>query len=224
MSFRGAVEHIATGLSTRMDEAEVAAYVANPDRVYEAEEVQPLVGRFIDYEINPPVGGPGIGRYANRSFIPPLGELLGAKRVEALTGDEAGALRTAAERSIAEGYVGMLGPEYGATFDGQRLDLEDLWNIWIVRLNGDDALDLAGFATESQDILRANAEDQFVQSLRGANLFPKARKRMRYRLLGKWYGQAGMLLRLFQIGGVQGDPKQDLKRHLNSWPLEARPD
>lgn len=203
-----------------MDEPQVAAFVGSADRVTEAADVQPLVERFIDYEINPPSGGPGIGRYASRSFIPPLGELLGSKRVWALSPEESAGLRTAVERSVAEGYVGMLGPESDATFDGRPLQLEDLWNIWVVRLHGDDCLDRAGLPEESQDILRSNAEDQFVANLRGADLFPKARKRMRYRLLGRWYGHAGMVLRLFQSGGIQGDPKDDVKRHLNNWPLQ----
>lgn len=223
MAFSGDVAGIAAEFSGNAVEAGPRAYLLDPDRAREAEQVGRLVERFIDYELHPPTDRPGIGRYASHSMIPPFADLLGRKRVATLGSSQLSAAREAAAAAIANGYAGLMPPEAepGSYVDGAPLALDDLWTVWVVRLNGDDALTTAGLDDSFQNAIRHNAEAEFVTKLRQAGLFPKVRKRMRYGLLGQWYGKAGMLLRLYQRGGVKGDPEVDLKAVLSTWPLEV---
>src|SRR4051812_32678948 len=67
-------------------------YVMSPERAAEANLVEPCTARFISAELSATENREGVGRYAPKSFAPPLGVALG-RRLRKLGGDERSALR-----------------------------------------------------------------------------------------------------------------------------------
>ena len=78
------------------DDEGYSAHLNDPDRATEAAAVESCVECLIDYELDPPKDGKGVGRYGPVSILPPLGQLLGRK-LEAL--DEEQVLKVNVTRS-----------------------------------------------------------------------------------------------------------------------------
>jgi hypothetical protein len=66
----------------------------------------------------------------------------------------------------------------------------------VVRLNASETLEAIGLSDDVIKPTRDTAQTVFTARLIDLGLMPKLRKRMRYQLVGMWYGQAGMVLRL----------------------------
>jgi hypothetical protein len=202
---------------------ESKAFLEQPERRVEAEAVDPCVQRMADYEVDPPSHGKGVGRFAPASMTPPLGQLLGKKR-RALTDDQVVGVREGILLALGAGFASVASIEADM---GEKAscdvgaDPKRLWDLWVVRLNS-DALDSVGLAPDFQKFTRDAAMVLFTNRLRQLDLMPKVRKRMRYELVGMWYGQAGMILRLIQDGMLAGDldESSDIWQVTNSWPFE----
>jgi len=124
--------------------------VSDPLRLEEAGAVAPCAERFIGYEVAPPSHGKGIGQAVGPAIIPPLGKLVGEKKVARL--DDAGreGLHRAVAISLAWGYIG-LASRAKVSLQGRAVearldpDLDELWNQWLPRLaNGLDGIEISG--------------------------------------------------------------------------------
>jgi len=199
-------------------------YIAQPGREGEATAVEPCVDRLADYEIHVPKHGKGAGRYGPGSLTPPIGKLIGSKKIAGLDTAQEARLRSAIVHAVAVGYVGMTAMEAGGENIGPRTNVDpaQMWAAWVVRLVG-DSLEMAGVPENVQSGIRNMAGGPFTEELRAMDLFPRVRKRMRFQLVGQWYGQAGMVLRLIQVTGMGLDEDSpDLLQLTNTWAFERR--
>ena len=172
----------------------------------------------MDYEINPPASGKGVGRHSGK-LVPSIAHLVGSRTIASLDADQLDTLADAVSTSTAVGYLAMAGIEVDMSLPERpvQVDTRQIWNLWVVRLNG-QALDQVGLPRSVQDDVTNGAAAYFTNKLREADLLPKVHKRTRYRFVGKWYGQAGMSLRLLQAAEL--DPSEDLWQATNSWPFD----
>jgi len=198
-------------------------YVRDARRAEEAEAVDPCVQRFVEYEVDPPADGRGVGRFAPASPAP-LGQLLDRSTVEALDDESQAILRESVALGVAIGYVGLAALESDAEGIDPRVDLdpEEAWTHWVARLDS-PALDAANLDAGFQSAFRGRAADHFAAGLDAIGLLPRFRKRARIGQLAEWYGQAGMLLRLVQVGApTVGDPDY-FREVADAWPFEREP-
>ena len=221
-AFPRAVEDVARELfAPVVNEPVVRDYLTDSARRTEAEAVDPCVERLADYEIEPPAHGKGVGRYAPKTLTPPIGSLIGGKRIAALDDETRLRLRRAIVDATAVGYAGLIGVESdGEGFKPSTdVDPKKIWCLWVVRLNS-EVLREVGIDKDFDSQMRGLAAERFVAELKAVGLFPKVRKRMRFNLVGQWYGQAGMLLRLIQSTQSEWDDSSDFWQITNTWPFE----
>lgn len=196
------------------------SYITDEKRVEEARRVERCVELLGEYEL---FGDRhGLGRVANVSLVPPLGKLVGARNVRSLSEDEIASYLSAINHAAAVGYMNGIqaqGPD--ADDAPAETDLEAIWQLWVVRLWQSEVLAQYGMAESRQDIMRQEGEQAFMGRLQQAGLLPMVRKRMRYQNLGKYYGQAGCMLRLFQIAGLEDQAGRDWRQVVNRWPMAS---
>ena len=216
--FERAVADLAQLLNLR---GHLRRYLADPARIEEAAAVTPCVDRVIEYELWPPTHGKGVGRYGPVSLSPPLGQLLGPKRINSLDADQFETLVASVTDALAIGYASMTGVESDGSGFTPTSDVvaSDVWKLWVVRLHSDD-LDRLGIPEDVQSGIRNMASAQLTGGLKTLKLLPRMRKRMRLGVLGQLYGKAGMMLRLVQSTFGQIDPSEDLWQLTNQWPFE----
>ena len=195
-------------------------YINDADRRVEAQAIERCVERFIDYETGPPSHGRGVGRYAPGSLTPPIGQLIGPQGSWP-SPEEREQLRSALRDAVAVGYVAQAGLESdGEGFSPSAdVDPQKIWRLWVVRLHSETLNDV-GIPKEFQNNIRHLASDRFTADLKTIGVLPRVRKRMRYGLVGQWYGQAGMLLRLIQATEDKWDLSEDLFQITNTWPFD----
>lgn len=202
---------------------ESRAYLKTPERRAEAESVDPCVQWLADYELDAPAHGKGVGRYSPVTMTPPLAHLLKGKR-DKLDNQEVMQLREGIARAVGCGYVPIasLEPDVESWDAETEPDAMQIWNLWVVRLNASETLEAIGLRDDVIKPTRDTPQAVFTARLIDLGLMPKLRKRMRYQLVGMWYGQAGMVLRLLQNGGLASDLDEtsDVWQLTNTWPFE----
>jgi hypothetical protein len=156
-------------------------------------------------------------------MTPPLAHLLKGKR-DNLDNQEAMQLREGIARAVGCGYVAIasLEPDVESWDAETEPDAKQIWNLWVVRLNASETLEAIGLRDDVIKPTRDTPQAVFTARLIDLGLMPKLRKRMRYQLVGMWYGQAGMVLRLLQNGGLASDLDEtsDVWQLTNTWPFE----
>jgi hypothetical protein len=222
---------------------------ADPARVAEAEAVAPVVERFADYEIEPP-GGKGVGRAIKIAIIPPLGSVIGEKKIGRLDDDGLEELRQCIGAPLAWGYVALAsvpGVMWGEQSVEPRPDADpsELWAAWVPQLfaglgpdndtglggrtgsgplDGVHAQDRSTF-DRAMKAARSRATEEFNATLNQLGLMPGRLKRMRLKLIGPKYVDAGMLLRLAQSVDLPGGDSQFGRSFVErNWPFEAAAD
>jgi hypothetical protein len=101
-------------------------------------------------------------------------------------------------------------------------DAKQIWNLWVVRLNASETLEAIGL---SDDVISQPAiprRPSLPLALIDLGLMPKLRKRMRYQLVGMWYGQAGDGPPAAPKRGLASDLDEtsDIWQLTNTWPFE----
>ena len=203
------------------DDEGYSAHLNDPDRETEAAAVESCVECLIDYELDPPKHGKGVGRYGPVSILPPLGQLLGRK-LEALDEEQVLKVRHAIRAALAMGYMGAVLVETEMIPEGPPPTAQpaDTWRQWVAQLNS-DVLSASEDSGNLRDLYCTMAREQFTMQLETGDLVPKRRKRKRLAALGWWYGEAGMLLRLAQTGVLKLDPISAALAQADRWPFKG---
>ena len=205
-------------------------YLLSPERLTEADAVEPCVGRLATAEVQLPAGGPGVGRAVRARRIAPLAEQLGVRLARAEPATR-GAARTAVLRALAVGYGGMVDLEAAAIEGGRTITVrvdapEVVWSRWVVALDGSPVVKRVH--RQSIGVLHRLGQHALLEGLRAAGLAPRLRAG-RLQPLAWWYVEAGLSLRALQtdlfaeVGAVDAELAIP-SGNGDAWPFDSLPE
>jgi hypothetical protein len=220
--FVSALDAVRDGL-TRPD-APGVDYTRADARLAEAEIVAPCVARLTASEIHPPDKARPVGRFSGTALklVPPLGTFLGETMQPHLA-----EVRELILRALAHGYFATIDSE-GANAAAQGVQInvvrdrraEDIWPYWVGSISTADSLRLLDRRFVEQ--VRTACYEGLVHGLRGLGLVGWRRKRVP--LIGSFYADAGMTLRLYQTDLFELNLEAQLLAIANNnWPFESMP-
>jgi hypothetical protein len=194
-------------------------YVRDDGRLTEAASMTPCVTRMVTSELHPPCDGTPVGRFSDR--VPPLGRVLPD------LGRHEPAVRRLVMVAVAYGYFAMIDAEAMAAIAGQRLrpivacrNAEQVWPLWVTNMG---AGTLLAQVTGKKEIGR-------VQNICGESLYRElldlglvGRRRRKVPYMGRFYAQAGMLLRVVQTDTVVAEPGSESPAIIDRWPFAEMP-
>jgi hypothetical protein len=194
-------------------------YVRDDGRLTEAASVTPCVTRMVTSELHPPDDGTPVGRISGR--VPPLGRLLPD------LGQHEPAVRDLVMVTMAYGYFAMIDAEAIAAIAGQPFrpivatrSAEQVWPHWVTNMSTGTLL---AQVTNKKEIGKVQniCGESLYQGLRDLGLVGKRRRTVPY--MGRFYAQAGMLLRVLQRDTPVAEPASDSLAITNRWPFEEMP-
>jgi hypothetical protein len=194
-------------------------YVRDDGRLTEAASVTPCVTRLVTSELHPPRDGNPVGRFSSR--VPPLGRLLPDLR------QHAPAVRGLVLVTVAYGYFAMIDAEAIAAITRQPVgptvatrSAEQVWPYWVTNMS---SAKLVAQVARKKEIGKVNGicGESFYQGLRDLGLVGRRRRNVPY--IGRFYAQAGMVLRVLQSDTVVPEPAPELSAITNRWPFEEMP-
>ncbi len=173
------------------DDAETR-HVRDPERLREAQLVEPIAQGFARAEADPTDKGLGI---YGANMIPALGSQLGKKIAAA--GDEGrDATVDAIKHALAAGYVGFMSSEPGMGITAlESPDLRHGWKLTVTNFRAKGLRNL-GFADEFCKTIETLAGDAMVAGLTRAGLL--GWRKGRVGMIGWYYGHAGGWMRVGQ--------------------------
>jgi hypothetical protein len=194
-------------------------YVRDDGRLTEAASVTPCVVRMVTSELHPPRDGTSVGRVPGR--VPPLGRLLPD------LGQREPAVRSLVMVTVAYGYFAMIDAEAIAAIAGQparlivaRRSAEQIWPYWVKNMSSGTLLARVTGKKEIGKVQNICGESLY-QGLLDLGLVGRRRRKVPY--MGRFYGQAGMLLRVVQGDTLVAQPASESLAIANRWPFEEMP-
>jgi hypothetical protein len=222
MTFRDAVEGVREVIIEEFVGIEQEReYLNAPERLREAEEVEPCIERFVEYEFVPPEKGGAVGRGPGVYGDALAKALRKALPIDQLDEAARNDLRESVLVSLASGYVAFA---WWQSSNGEPpppqpgVDPRQLWERWMLRL-ASDALAKA-IPWKGRESLFKIPEDTFVTSMKRQGV-TKLRHVGKIGQLGNVYGKAGATLRLFQsTTEFDVEPHRSQQRAIADWPYE----
>jgi hypothetical protein len=194
-------------------------YVRDDGRLTEAASMTPCVTRMVTSELHPPRDGTPVGRFAAR--VPPLGRLLPD------LGQHEPAVRRLVMVTVAYGYFAMIDAEAMAAITAQPSrpivacrSAEKVWPYWVTNMSTGTLLTQMTGKKEIGKVQNICGESLY-QGLLDLGLVGKRRRKVPY--MGRFYAQAGMLLRVAQSDTLVAEPASDSLAITNRWPFEEMP-
>jgi len=194
-------------------------YVRDDDRLREAANMTACVTRLVTSELHPPSDGAPVGRLSGR--VPPLGRLLGD------LGDDDPAVRRLIMVAVAYGYFAMIDAEAIAAIAGDPFrpilasrSAEEVWPYWVSNMGTGTLLaQVAG----KKEIGRVQiiCGESLYQGLLDLGLVGRRRRKVPY--MGRFYAQAGMLLRVVQRDTPVAEPGSESQAITSRWPFDEMP-
>jgi hypothetical protein len=194
-------------------------YVRHDGRLTEAASVTPCVTRMVTSELHPPRDGTPVGRVSGR--VPPLGQLLPD------LGEHEPAVRRLVMVTVAYGYFAMIDAEAIAAIAGQpagpvvaRRSAEQIWPYWVTNMSTGT---LVAQVTRKKEIGKVQiiCGESLYQGLLELGLVGRRRRKVPY--VGRFYAQAGMLLRVLQSDTIAPGPASESLAIADRWPFEEMP-
>ena len=194
-------------------------YVRDDGRLTEAASMTPCVTRMVTSELHPPRDGAPVGRFSGR--VPPLGRFLPD------LGSHEPAVRRLVMVTVAYGYFAMIDAEAIAVIAGKPLrpivacrSAEQVWPLWVMNMGTGTLL---AQVTGRKQIGK-------VQNICGENLYQElldlgliGRRRRKVPYMGRFYAQAGMLLRVVQSDTLVPEAASGSPAITDRWPFEEMP-
>jgi hypothetical protein len=199
-------------------------YISAGEREVEAALVETLATAFVGYEVYPPASGNGLGRYSPVSLIPPVGSVLRKKLAdrEGRQGVERAVMRT-----LSLGYAMFASLGIGDDATDLRIvedrDPEAMWAYWVTHTHSQYVGNM--LAPDFADAVTNLSVDEFLIGLEEAGAMPRLGKRTKLHLLGRLYGEAGVLLRHVQSRALTNERLRSdpFAQTTMNWPLDAAP-
>jgi hypothetical protein len=194
-------------------------YVRDDGRLAEAAIMTPCVTRMVTSELHPPRDGAPVGRFSGQ--VPPLGQLLPD------LGQHEPSVRRLVMVTVAYGYFAMIDAEAIAAIAGRPLrpivagrSAEQVWPYWVTNISAGTPLAQVTGKREI-DKVRNICGQSLYQGLLDLGLV--GRRRRRVPDLGRFYAQAGMLLRVVQSDTLVIEPASESLSVTNRWPFAEMP-
>jgi hypothetical protein len=194
-------------------------YVRDDGRLTEAASMTPCVTRMVTSELHPPRDGTPVGRFSRR--VPPLGRLLPD------LGQHEPAVRLLVMVTVAYGYFAMIDSEAIAAIAGQPFrpivacrSAEQVWPYWVTNMSTGALLARVTGKKEIGKVKNICGESLY-QGLLDLGLVGRRRRKVPY--MGRFYAQAGMLLRVVQSDTLVPEPASESLGITNRWPFEEMP-
>ena len=194
-------------------------YVRDDGRLAEAASMAPCVARMVTSELHPPPDGTPVGRISGR--VPPLGGLLPD------LGQHEPAVRRLVMVTVAYGYFAMIDAEAIAAIGGQPFrpivacrSAEQVWPYWVTNMSTGTLLTQVTGKREIGKVQNICGESLY-QGLLDLGLVGKRRRKVPY--MGRFYAQAGMLLRVLQSDTFVPGPASESQEGRDRWPFEEMP-
>jgi hypothetical protein len=194
-------------------------YVRDDDRLTEAASMTPCVTRMVTSELHPPGDGSPVGRFSAR--VPPMGSLLPD------LGQHEPAVRRLVMVTVAYGYFAMIDAEAIAAIAGQpfrpiveRRSAEQVWPYWVTNMSTGTLLTQVTGKKEIGQVQNICGESLY-RGLLDLGLVGRRRRKVPY--MGRFYAQAGMVLRVVQSDTLAAEPASDSLAITNRWPFEEMP-
>ena len=169
-------------------------YIRDDGRLTEAASMTPCVTRMVTSELHPPPDGDPVGRVSGR--VPPLGRFLPDLE------QHEPAIRGLVMVTVAYGYFAMIDAEAIAAISGrpfqpivERRSAEQVWPYWVTNMSTGTLLTQVTGKKEIGKVQNICGESLY-QGLRELGLVGKRRRQVPF--MGRFYAQAGMLLRVVQ--------------------------
>ena len=209
---------LASGVAEGVDAAWLN-YLRDGGRVTEAARMTPCVTRMVTSELHPPRDGAPVGRFAGR--VPPLGRLLPD------LGQQEPAVRRLVMVTVAYGYFAMIDAEAIAATTGRPFrpivkcrSAEQVWPYWVTNMSTGTLLTRVTGKKEIGKVQSICGESLY-RGLLDLGLVGKRRRKVPY--MGRFYAQAGMLLRVVQSDTPMAEPASDSLAITNPWPFKEMP-
>jgi hypothetical protein len=194
-------------------------YVRDGSRLTEAARMTPCVTRMVTSELHPPRDGTPVARFSGR--VPPLGQLLPD------LGQHEPAVRRLVMVTVAYGYFAMIDAEAIAAIAGQpsrsivaRRSAEQVWPYWVTHMSTGALL---AQVTGKKEIAKVRniCGESLYQGLLDLGLV--GRRRRKVPDMGRFYAQAGMLLRVVQNDTLVPEAALESLEITSQWPFEEMP-
>jgi hypothetical protein len=194
-------------------------YIRDDGRLTEAASMTPCVTRMVTSELHPPPDGTPVGRVSSR--VPPLGRSLPD------LGQDEPAVRSLVMVTVAYGYFAMIDAEAIAAISGEPFEpivecrsAEQVWPYWVKNMSTGTLLTQVTGKKEIGKVQNICGESLY-QGLRDLGLVGRWRRQVPY--MGRFYAQAGMLLRVVQRDTLVAEGASDSPAITNRWPFEEMP-
>ncbi len=195
------------------------AYVRDDGRPAEAARMTPCVARLVSSELHPPAEDTPVGRFSRR--LPPLGRLVPDR------GEHEPDVRRLVMVALAYGYFAMIDAEAIAALAEPPLasnvasrSAEQVWPDWVANMSSGAPLRGVVGRKEINRVKNICGEN-FYQGLRELELV--GRRRRNFPFIGRFYAQAGMLLRVVQRDTFVPAPESEVQESADRWPFEDMP-
>ena len=209
---------LASDMVERIDAAWLD-YVRDGDRLTEAASMTPCVTRMVTSELHPLRDGTPVGRSSGR--VPPLGQVLPD------LGQHEPAVRRLVMVTVAYGYFAIIDAEAIAAMAGRPFrpivpgrGAEEVWPHWVTNMSTGTLLAQVAGKKEVGKVQNICGESLY-QGLLDFGLVGRRRRKVPY--MGRFYAQAGMLLRVVQRETVVPDPAPESLAIASRWPFEEMP-
>jgi hypothetical protein len=195
------------------------AYVRDDGRLTEAARMTPCVTRMVTSELHPPADDTPVGRFSGR--VPPLGRVL--PDLEQHERD----VRRLVMVTVAYGYFAMIDAEAIAALAGSppgpnvaSRSAEQVWPDWVMNMSTGKLLAQMVGKKEIGRVQNICGESLY-QGLLELGLVGGRRRKVPY--MGRFYAQAGMLLRVVQSDTFVPGPASELQGITDRWPFAEMP-
>ena len=194
-------------------------YMRDDGRLNEAASMTPCVTRMVTSALHPPDDDTAVGGSSGR--VPPLGRLLPD------LGQREPAVRRLVMVTVAYGYLAMIDAEAIATIGEQPIrrivacrSAEQVWPYWVTNMSSGTLLAQVSGRKEIGKVQNICGESLY-QGLLDLGLVGRRRRKVPY--VGRFYAQAGMLLRVLQSDKLLAEPASESLAITNRWPFEEMP-
>jgi len=194
-------------------------YVRGDGRLTEAASMTPCVTRMVTSELHPPRDGASVGRFSGG--VPPLGQMLPD------LGQHEPSVRRLVMVTVAYGYFAIIDAEAIAAMAGRPFrpivpgrGAEEVWPHWVTNMSTGTLLAQVTGKKEIGKVQNICGESLY-QGLLDLGLVGRRRRKVPY--MGRFYAQAGMLLRVVQRDSLRPEPASESVAMTNRWPFEEMP-
>ena len=194
-------------------------YVRDDGRLTEAASMTPCVTRMVTSELHPPRDGASVGRFSGG--VPPLGQMLPD------LGQNEPSVRRLVMVTVAYGYFAMIDAEAIAAIAGRPFrqivaghSAEQVWPYWVTNISAGTPLAQVAGKKEIAKVRNICGQSLYRGLL---DLGLVGRRRRKVPDMGRFYAQAGMLLRVVQRDTLVPEPASDSLSITNRWPFEEMP-